>query len=169
VLQRLEPDTDPLWDEAQAYVCRTDGLLIVDDSTLDKPYAHHIALVHRHWSSKHHRIVAGINLVTLLWSDGPDTIPCDYRLSDQPVDELTKNDHFQAMLATAHTRGFAPRLVLFDSWYSSVANLKAIRDYGWHWLTRLKSKRLVDPDNTGNRPLTEAGIAPHGTVVHLKG
>jgi len=169
LLQRLEPDTGPLWDEAQVYVRRTDGLLIVDDSTLDKPYAHHIELVHRHWSGKHHRVVAGINLVTLLWSAGLDTIPCDYRLYDQPVDGLTKNDHCQAMLATAPTRGFAPHLVLFDSWYSSLANLKAIRSYGWHWLTRLKSNRLVDPDNTGNRPLTAAGIAPHGTVVPRKG
>jgi len=169
LLQRLAPDSGPLWDEAQAYVCRTAGLLIIDDSTLDKPYAHHIDLVHRHWSGKHHRVVAGINLVTLLWSAGIDTIPCDYRLSDQPVDGLTKNDHFQAMLTTAHTRGFVPHLVMFDSWYSSLANLKAIRSYGWHWLTRLKSNRLVDPDNSGNRPLPEAAIDTHGTVVHLKG
>jgi hypothetical protein len=31
------------------------------------------------------------------------------------------------MLVTAKTRGFAPRYVAFDSWYSSLANLKAIR------------------------------------------
>jgi putative transposase len=169
LLQRLEPDTTPLWDAAQAYVRLTDGILIVDDSTLDKPYAQHIALVHRHWSGKHHRVVRGINLVTLLWSDGQDTIPCDYRLYDAPVDGLTKNAHFRAMLATAAARGFAPRYVLCDSWYSSLANLKAIRSYGWAWLTRLKSNRLVDPDATGNRPLAEVALATHGTMVHLKG
>lgn len=36
LLHRLEPDTTPLWDEAEAYVRLTEGLLIVDDSTLDK-------------------------------------------------------------------------------------------------------------------------------------
>ncbi len=77
LLHRLEPASGPLWDEAQAYVRRTAGLLIVDDSTLDKPYAHQIELVPRHWSGKHHRVGAGINLVALLWSDGTDTIPCD--------------------------------------------------------------------------------------------
>jgi hypothetical protein len=46
-------------------------------------------LVHRHWSGEHHRVVQGINLVTLLWRDGTDTIPCDYRLYDKPVDGLT--------------------------------------------------------------------------------
>ena len=63
LLNRLEPDTAPLWQEAEPLLDRTRGLLIIDDTTLDKPYAHKIALVHRHWSGKHHRIVAGINLV----------------------------------------------------------------------------------------------------------
>jgi len=66
LLHRLEPDTTPLWREAALLLDRTRGLLVVDDTTLDKPYAQQIALVHRHWSGKHHRIVAGINLVTLV-------------------------------------------------------------------------------------------------------
>jgi hypothetical protein len=169
VLHRFAPDSAPLWDEAQAYVRLTDGLLIVDDTTLDKPYATQIALVHRHWSGKTHRVVTGINLVTLLWSDGTATSPCDYRLYDKPVDGLTKNAHFQAMLAPAAARGFQPRYVCFDSWYSSLANLKTIRGYGWAWLTRLKSNRLVDPDGSGNRPVSAVAISQHGTVVHLKG
>jgi len=97
--------------------------LIVDDSTLDstldKPYAQKIALVHRHRSGKHHRVVAGMNLVTLLSSDGTDAIPCDDRLYDKPVDGVPKHEHFRAMLQTAEQRGFQPRFVAFDSWYSS--------------------------------------------------
>jgi putative transposase len=169
LLNRLEPDTTPLWNEAQQHVDRQDGLLILDDTTLDKPYAHNIELVHRHWSGKHHRVVAGINLLTLLWSDGDDAIPCDYRLFDKPVDELSKNAHFRAMLETAKARGFQPRYVAFDSWYSGLANLKAIRAHGWQWLTRLKANRQVNPDGTGNRALTDCAIREAGTRVHLKG
>ncbi len=169
LLQRLEPDATPLWAEAQEHIDFTRGLLIVDDTTLDKPYAHQIALVHRHWSGKHHRVVAGINLVTLVWSDGTHAIPCDYRLFDKPVDGLTKNAHFRAMLTTAAARGFQPQLVAFDSWYSSLDNLQAIRRAAWHWLTRLKGNRLVNPDGGGNRPLSEVAISPYGTQVHLKG
>src|SRR6266849_4007859 len=109
LLHRLEPDTTPLWREAELLLDRTRGLLVIDDTTLDKPYAQQIALVHRHWSGKQHRVVQGINLVTLLWSDGIDAIPCDYRLFDKPVDELTKNDHFRDMLETAKKRNFEPR------------------------------------------------------------
>src|SRR3954447_9409777 len=60
LLHRLKADTTPLWQEAAQFLDRTRGLLIIDDTTLDKPYAQKIALVHRHWSGKHHRIVAGI-------------------------------------------------------------------------------------------------------------
>jgi putative transposase len=60
LLQRLQPDTTPLWHEAEQYVDRQTGLLIADDSTLDKPYAHKIELVHRHWWGKHHQVVSGI-------------------------------------------------------------------------------------------------------------
>ncbi len=45
LLQRLEPDSEPLWREARQYV-GGGGMLIVDDSTLDKPYAQKIGLVH---------------------------------------------------------------------------------------------------------------------------
>ena len=169
LLHRLAPDSTPLWTEAQQHVILHAGLLIVDDTTLDKPYAQQIALVHRHWSGKHHRVVQGINLVTLLCSDGTDALPCDYRFYDKPVDGLTKNAHFRAMLATAKQRGFRPRVVAFDGWYSSLENLKTIRDYGWRWLTRLKGNRQVNPDGTGNRALQDADIGADGRVVHLKG
>jgi hypothetical protein len=169
LLQRLEPDPTPLWNEATQHGSLHDGLLIIDDTTLDKPYAQQIALVHRQWSGTHHRVVTGITLVTLLWSDGTDAIPCDYRLYDKPVDGMTKNDHFRTMLKTAQQRGFHPRCVAFDGWYSSLENLKTIRSFGWHWLTRLKSNRQVNPDGTGNRALKECAISEDGTVVHLKG
>ncbi len=54
LLHRLEPDPDTLWQEAQTQVNRTDGVLVADDSTLDKPYAKAIELVGRHWSGKHY-------------------------------------------------------------------------------------------------------------------
>src|SRR5947209_7819907 len=125
-------------------------------------------LVSRHWSGKHREVVSGINLITLLWSDGDRHLPCDYRLFDKAKDGLTKNDHFQQMLKTAKGRGFAPGCVVFDSWYSSLPNLKLIRSLKWTWLTRLKENRLVNPDRSGNRPIKEVEISETGSIVHLK-
>ena len=59
--------------------------------------------------------------------------------------------------------------MLFDSWYSSLENLKAVRSYGWTWLTRFKSDRQVNPDGSGNRPVAECEIGEGGTRMHLRG
>jgi putative transposase len=169
LLLRQPPDTAALWQEVAPLVQRTEGALLLDDSTLDKPYAQRMALVTRHWSGKHHRVVPGINLVSMVWTDGDTLLPCDFRLYNRPVDGQTKNEHARAMLAAAHQRGFRPKRVAFDGWYASLANLKAIRGYDWHWFTRLKGNRLVNPDDTGNVPLATVAIPPEGRVVHLKG
>ncbi len=168
LLTRLEPAPDVLWDEARTQIRRDDGVLVVDDSTLDKPYARAIELVTRHWSGKHRAVVSGINLVTLLWTDGDRHIPCDYRVYDK-ADGRTKNDHFADMIRAARARGFTPRCVVFDGWYASLENLKLVRHCGWTWLTRLKSNRLVNRDREGTRALKDTAVAPAGTEVWLPG
>jgi hypothetical protein len=130
-------------------------------------------LVHRHWSGKHHAVVAGINLITLLWTDGDRLIPVDYRVYDKPNDGITKNEHLLAMLLTARRRGFAPECVLFDGWYASVdgcplGGMRLIRDCGWRWLTRLKANRRVSIDYGPKRALESWPIAETGTRVQLE-
>jgi hypothetical protein len=169
LLTRLEPDATTLWQEAASQIERESGVLLIDDSTLDKPYARQIELVSRHWSGKHQAVVQGINLVTLLWTEGERHIPCDYRLYAKEQDGLTKHDHFAQMLQTAQGRGFQPRCVLFDSWYASLDNLKLVRDLGWRWLTQLKRNRLVNPDGTGLQAVSTLEVAESGRIVHLKG
>ena len=142
---------------------------MIDDTTLDKPHGPRIELARWHWSGKHHRVVWGINLISLLWTDGNALLPCDFRLYDPPTDALTKNDHFQAMLLQAQARQFAPSLVAFDSWYSGLENLKAVRAQGWQWLTQLKSNRCVNPGGTGNVPLSTVTIPAGGGGGHLRG
>ena len=81
-----------------------------------------MALVTRHWRGKPGRVVEGINLLTLLWSDGKALIPCDFRRYDKPWSGLTRNYCFRQYLAVTKERGFAPRYVLFDRWHSSLKN-----------------------------------------------
>ena len=165
LLSRRSSHTEALWQEAEPLVDKTKGVLVLDDTTLDKPYAQQMELVSSHWSGKHHRVVKGICLLTLLWTEGKSLIPCDYRVYTK---KETKNELFRAMLGVAHARGFTPEYVLMDSWYSGVENLKAIRAVGWHFLTRLKSNRLVNADGKGNVPLSTVEIGVEGRVVHLK-
>lgn len=169
LLQRLEPDASALWQESAPQVDPGRGVLVLDDTTLDKPYAKQMGLVTRHWSGKHQRVVQGINLLTLLWTDGERYLPCDYRLYDKAKDGLSKNDHFRTLVEVAQARGFQPECVVFDSWYSSLDNLKHLRCLGFRWLTRLKSNRLVNPEGQGPCPLATVALSAQGTAVHLQG
>jgi hypothetical protein len=169
MLHSIKIDGDALWKEAEPMVDKRMGILELDDSTLDKLYAKKIPLVHRHWSGKHHEVVKGINLLTLLWTDGDKHVPCDHRIYDKPNDGLSKNAHFQELVKTAYARGFNPEYVCFDSWYGSLENLKLIKGLGWNWLTRLKPNRLVNPDQNGNVPVARVNVGRIGRVVHLKG
>ena len=169
LLRRIEPDPEALWQEARPLVHRKGGVLVLDDSTLDKPYAEKIELVGRHWSGKHKSVVWGINLIMMVWTDGDRQIPGDYRLYDKARDGQTKNDPFRALLAVAQGRGVAPECVVFDSWSSGLENLKAIRGLGWRWLTQLKENRNVNLDRPGLKPVSQTAIVAGGPVVHLEG
>ncbi|NJM52111.1 MAG: transposase [Blastocatellia bacterium] len=170
LLARLEPDAETLWEEAKSQIDFNSGLLILDDSTLEKPYSNFNALVYRHWSGKQKAVVSGINLITLLWTNGTRVVPIDYRIFDKDRDGKTKNDHFAEMLLEASKRGFAPVLVCFDSWYGSVENLKLCRSLGWHFLTRLKSNRQIRVSGGSLQALSSAGLCGgDGTLLWLKG
>lgn len=170
LLQRLEPDAETLGTEARTQIDLSSGILVLDDSTLEKPYSEFNALVYRHWSGKQKEVVAGINLITLLWTDGERCVPVDYRLFNKDRDGKTKNDHFAEMLLAAFERGLQPALVCFDSWYGSVENLKLVRSLGWHFLTRLKANRQIRVSGGKLQVVAEAGLAGgDGTIGWLKG
>lgn len=170
LLQRLEPDAEMLWTEAKPQIDVQSGILVLDDSTLEKPYSQFNALVYRHWSGKQKAVVNGINLITLLWTDGVRCVPVDYRVFNKDRDRKTKNDHFSEMLIEAAKRGFNPQLVCFDSWYASVENLNLCRSLGWHFLTRLKANRRIRIGDGKLQAVSEAGLTGgDGTVCWLKG
>jgi hypothetical protein len=169
LLNRLEPDPGQLWEEVRPLLPAV-GLLVIDDTVLDKPHAKHMGLVGPFWSGRHARVVRGIDLVTAVWTDGDGLWPCDYRLVD-PADapKRTKNDHLRDLLTVAKGRGLNPSCVCFDCWFSGLDNLKAVRGHGWTFLTQVRCNRRVNPDGTGNRPISACDISAAGTLVHLEG
>ena len=192
LLTRRPLDPEALWNEAQTVGSQDlfeGGMLILDDTTLDKPYSQAIELVSRHWSGKHHRVVWGINLLSLVWTkltgEGQiqavaapvaapvAVIPLDFRVYDINADangqHFTKNDHFRVMVSAAKKRGLRPELVAFDSWYAGLDNLKHLRKEGFDFLTRFKENRQVNPDKSGLVQVSTLTVAPEGQVVQLRG
>ena len=67
----------------------------------------------------------------------------------------------------AKERGFQPSLVAFDSWYSSLENLKLARDFGWDWLTKLKENRQVSLQAGEQQAISELGPSSCGVFLNL--
>ena len=126
MLKRGQLTPESIWEEVKDRVELTGGYLIVDDTVVDKPYAEKMELVRWQWSGTHHDVVKGIGVITLLWTDGNQHLPVDFRVYDPEGDGKTKNQHFQDMMVSAINQGFKPRYVLFDSWFSSLENLKFV-------------------------------------------
>jgi len=155
-----------IWEAAQDSVLNTHGIIIADDSVLDKSRSEKITLVHWQYSGTEHDTVFGIGMLNMVWRrDDGETMPIDYRIYHPPEDGKTKNDHFRDMLLNAQERKITPEAVVADSWYSSLNNLKCIRDIGWTWVMGLKKNRRV---NRKDR-LENLIIPDEGSSVHLRG
>ncbi len=169
LLHRCCVDGTTVWEEVRPCVSVTTGCLMIDDTTLDKPYSRAMELITRHWSGNHQRVVVGIHLIRMRWTDGNAHLPCDFRMYDNAHDGLAKNDHVRTMVQAAAARGCQPRLLAVDSWYASLENLTLVRSLPWPWLTHLNANRLGNPDGSGNRPIRDVPIPAAGTIVYLKG
>jgi len=134
-----------VWEAAQKEVLGTDGILIADETVLNKERSGKIELVNWQYSGNEHDVIRGIGVVNLLWRRNDGTItPTDFRVYHPPEDGKTKNDHVREMLDLSQNRGVTPEAVVADSWYGSLNNLKHIRDMGWVWVMGLKRNRIVN-------------------------
>lgn len=147
------------------------GVLSVDDSVLDKLYSNpeHAKLVDYYWSGKHHRVVKGINLVTLFYTDiNGKCLPVNYRIYDKSQNK-TKNDYFREMLSEVTEWGLSPKMVTGDSWYSGLMNLKHVRKSELDFLFGVEKDRLVSLEKGSYIKVADIPEFPeNGKIVYLK-
>jgi hypothetical protein len=116
------------------------GYLILDDTVIEKPYARVLSEAAWVWSSKQRKVVFGVSVVLLIWTDGQVRIPLAFRLWHKGGP--SKFALALEWLSYARNRlRCKPQFVLFDSWYPSQKLLKRIRDYGWYFVCQLKKNR----------------------------
>jgi hypothetical protein len=137
------------------------GYLILDDTVVDKPYARLLGEAAWVWSSKQRKVVFGVSVVLLVWTDGQVRIPLAFRLWQKGG--LSKFDLALELLSYARNRlRCKPQFVLFDSWYPSKKLLKRIRDYGWYFVCQLKKNRRFE-----GRPLVRYLQQPYWHAIGL--
>jgi putative transposase len=119
------------------------GYLILDDTVVEKPYARLLGEAAWVWSSKQRKVVFGVSVVLLVWTDGQVRIPLAFRLWH--TGGPSKFALALELLSYARNRlRCKPQFVLFDSWYPSQKLLKRIRDYGWYFVCQLKKNRRFE-------------------------
>jgi hypothetical protein len=157
-----------LFDEASQLLNPVGGTLSVDDSTLDKPYSRHMDLVSHVWSGKHHRVVKGINLITLYYTDPQGrSLPVNYRVYDK-TEHKTKNDYFLDMLVQVVAWGLQPDFITGDSGYSSASNLKTVRHHRMGFLFAVENNRRVAIEKGTWVQVQQLDIPDDGRKVWLR-
>jgi hypothetical protein len=164
-----------IWELSKGLIENTDdGFLIADDSVQNKQYSKEIDLVKLQYSGAEHGLVRGIGIVNLVHSNGEEYHPIDFRIYAPDQDGKTKNDHFQDMLIAAKKdKNIKAKIVLMDSWYASVPNLKLIHRMNMTFFTTLKENRLVSLTKEGGYIHLEeiewnSETIKHGLWVKLK-
>lgn len=159
-----------LFDEVKGDLNLESGTLSVDDSVEDKPYRDpsKSALVDYFYSGKHKRPVKGLNLITLYYSDpSGHSYPVNFRLYDKAAGK-TKNDYFREMVLEVQSWGLKPSWVTGDSWYSSLENLKFLRNEKVGFLFGVANNRLASVERGTSVQIGTLEIPNEGLMVYLK-
>ena len=167
-LQREDFAPKDLFMEVAARLILDGGTLSVDDTVLDKPYSNYTAFIGYHYSGKHHKAVKGINLITLYYTDIKGySLPVNFRIYDS-ADGKSKNDYFLEMLKEVLVWGLRPAFVTGDSWYSSAANLKTVKNNGLGFMFAVKSNRTVSIQKGDYQQVQSLEIPEEGIAVWLR-
>ena len=167
-LLRESYEPQDLFNEAKKLLDVVGGTLNVDDTTLDKPYSQKMALVGHFWSGKHHRVVKGLSLVTLHYTDVQGrSLPVNYRVYDK-AENKTKNDYFQDMLSEVWVWGLRPAFVTGDTWYACEKNLKTVRNHRMGLMFAVEANRVVSLQKGAWVQVQKLHVPDEGLMVWLR-
>ena len=130
--------------------------LIIDDSIEEKPYTDENDIICWHYDHSQQMLVKGINFLSLLYQTSDIALPIGFDLVNKtekyldPKDGqekrrslISKNELARSQIDYAIKNKVKFRFVLFDVWFSSVANMKFILNHRKHFICPLKSNRKV--------------------------
>jgi len=130
--------------------------LIIDDSIEEKPYTDENDIICWHYDHSKQGLVKGINFLNCLYQTNEVALPIGFDLVKKtekyldPKDGkekrrslISKNELAQNQIGYAIKNKVKFRFVLFDSWFSSIENMKFILRHKKHFMCPLKSNRKV--------------------------
>jgi len=158
-LSKQDYDSKDLWSQVKSTareIESDDGVLIFDDTVQEKAWTDENELMCWHFDHCSGRNVRGINMINALYYSNKTSIPVAFELIKKPIQfcdlatkkikrksEITKNELLRNMVETCVNNHLKFRFVLMDSWFSAKENFNFIREKGKHFISALKSNRLI--------------------------
>lgn len=162
-VSQLESGSQALWEQVKPTVRAAEkelpgqeaGLLVIDDTIMEKAYTDENGLVTVHYDHSKDRYVKGINLVSALLVLGRVVLPVAYELVVKTLrctikdkkevwkSERTKNEMFRNMVSACVKNSLRFSYVLCDSWYTNAENIKQVLGLKKHLIGAVKSNLEV--------------------------
>ena len=135
------PYSRRIWEWFACRLVDSGGYLILDDTTWRR-FAKKAEAVSFVWDSSAGKVVLGMQVVLLIWTDGKRKVPIGLRVWKKGGRSKVKLA--KELLRRAKQNGLSPVFVLFDSWYSASELLNLIEQFSWRYIGGVKRNRLLD-------------------------
>lgn len=134
-----------------------DGVIIVDDSIVEKPYTDENEIICWHFDHSIGRTVKGTNFLTTLYYAQDIALPVTFETvsntktyidkktsKEKRKSELTKNERYRQMIQATSKNKIPLAYVLNDLWFASAENMRFVKlDLKKEFIMTLKSNRKV--------------------------
>ena len=140
------PFSRRLWEWFASRLIGTGGYLVIDDSAWQR-FTRRAEAVSFVWDSQVGKVVFGMNVVLLIWTDGTCKVPLGLRIWQKGG--KSKIELACELLTQVRADGVKPVYVLFDSWYSCNKLLNLLHGFGWRYIGRAKVNRVLDKVKIG--------------------
>jgi len=166
-----------------------DGVMIIDDSIVEKPYTDENEIICWHYDHAKGKTVKGINFVSTLYYAQEVALPVAFELvsktetyldkktgKEKRRSQLTKNERYRHMLKAVCHNQIPFRYVLNDLWFASAENMRFVKlDLAKDFIMALKRNRKValseaDKANGLYQRIEQLDM-PEGTtlIIYLEG
>ena len=166
-----------------------DGVIIVDDSIVEKPYTDENEIICWHFDHSKGHTVKGINFVTTLYYSQDVALPVAFEIvskteiyidkktgKEKRKSKHTKNERYRRMVQAICKNKIPFEYVLNDLWFASAENMRFVKlDLKKEFIMALKSNRKValseDDKSIGKYQRIDPLELPEGTIqtIYLEG
>lgn len=136
-----------LWEHVKQDIeYSPNGVIVYDDTVLDKSHSNYIELVRWQYSGNERKVIRGIGVVTCIYynPDKEKFWAIDYRIYAPEADGKGKVEHVKDMLFGAiYSKYIQFGAVLMDTWYASNKLMQFIDTLGKKFFCTIRRNRLL--------------------------